>query len=110
MTAKPKARSKYGAIRTEVDGITFASKKEANHYATLKILERAGKITRLTLQPVFRLEVNGQFICRYIADFQYWDVERNEWATEDVKGCKTSLYKVKKKMVKALHNVDIREV
>lgn len=103
-------RSKYNAVRTEVDGIKFASKKEANHYEMLKILERAGKITRLTLQPSFPLEVNGQLICRYVADFQYWDVERNEWTHEDVKGWKTPAYKLKKKLMKAIHGIEIKEI
>ncbi len=110
MTAKPKARSKYGAIRTEVDGITFASKKEAAHYGKLKILERAGKITNLRLQPSFRLEVNGQPICKYVADFEYFDVERRELRVEDAKGFKTPAYKLKKKLMKAIHGIEICEV
>ncbi len=110
MTAKPKARSKYGAVPTIVDGLRFASKKEAAHYGTLKILERAGKIHSLSLQPVFKLTINDQTIGKYIADFKYYDCEREQWVIEDVKGMRTGVYRLKKKLVKALHNIDIREV
>ena len=48
--------SKYGAIRTTVDGVTFASKAEARRYAELKLLEQAGEIKGLELQPKFDIE------------------------------------------------------
>jgi dsDNA-binding SOS-regulon protein len=66
--------SKYGAVRTEVDGISFASKKEARRYSELKLLERAGEIADLQLQPRFPLTVNGVRVCTYVADFQYRDI------------------------------------
>jgi hypothetical protein len=48
-------KHKYGAKRTEVMGIKFDSKKEANRYLELKMLARAGKIRDLKLQPKFLL-------------------------------------------------------
>lgn len=107
---KPKQRSKYGAVPTIVDGIRFASKKEAAHYGTLKILERAKKISFLQLQPVFNLGANGQLICKYVADFQYLDHSDMHIHTVDCKGMKTDVYRLKKKMMKILLNIEIEEV
>lgn len=100
--------TKYHAKRTTIDGITFASKAEAKRYSQLKLLERAGEIRNLELQPSYDLEVNGILICRYVADFRY--VIRGGQKVEDVKGVKTPVYKIKKKLMKAIHNINIREV
>lgn len=89
--------SKYHAKRTEVDGITFASRKEALRYCELKIAEKAGFIRNLELQPKFPLLVNGKKIGTYIADFSY--IENGNCITEDVKGIKTPVYRIKKKLV-----------
>ena len=56
-------RNKYGAIRTKVDGINFASKGESRRYKELVLLQEAGHITDLTLQPRFPLEVDGYKVC-----------------------------------------------
>ena len=67
--------SKYRNRKTIHDGITFDSKGEANRYCELKILERAGEISDLTLQPKFTLQEsfkkNGKThrAITYIADF-----------------------------------------
>jgi hypothetical protein len=100
--------SKYKAIRTEIDGHTFASKAEANHYRHLKLLEKAGQITNLTLQPRYALDVNGVHIANYIADFRYWDEGGRRIV--DVKGMKTPVYKLKKKLMLACHGIVIEEV
>lgn len=102
--------SKYGAIKTEVDGITFASKKEARRYSQLRLLERVGEITDLKLQPRFPLTLNGIKVCTYVADFQYRDLGTDEVVVEDVKGVRTALYKLKAKFFSALHGFPIREV
>lgn len=109
-TPKVAGRSKYNAVPTIVDNVRFASKREATHYGYLKILEQRGNIRDLQLQPRFRLEIGGQLICTYVADFQYFDVKYNAVMIEDVKGCKTPAYNIKKKLMKALHNIEIREV
>jgi hypothetical protein len=105
----PRRRSKYGAVRTVVDGINFDSKKEAIRYQELKLLERAGEITELDRQVPYRCEIDGDLICTYKADFQYLE---NGWklVCEDVKGFRTPLFKLKKKLVQALFGVEIREV
>lgn len=101
--------SKYGAIRTEVDGFKFASKKEAGRYSQLKLLERAGEITELRLQPRYPLTVNGVKVCTYVGDFAYRD-KASGFVLEDVKGVKTETYKLKAKLFAALHGFPITEV
>lgn len=101
-------RSKYGAKKTEIDGFVFDSKREAARYSELKMLEQAGEIKNLTLQPKFPCFVNGKLVCTYIADFQYHDVVGRH--VEDAKGFKTDVYKLKKKLVEALYSITIEEV
>ena len=100
--------SKYRAVRTTVDGITFASKAEARRYQELRMLERAGKIAHLRLQPRYDLHVNGQKIGTYVGDFEYHACD--EIVTEDVKGMLTPMYRWKKKHLKAEWGIEIQEV
>ena len=96
--------SKYRSKKVTVDGITFMSKKEAKRYCELKLLERAGKIKDLQLQYQFILQPpfkkNGKTIraITYVADFVYFDMERMKNVVEDVKGYKTDVYQLKRKM------------
>lgn len=101
--------TKYHAKPTTVDGIRFDSGAEARRYGQLKLLERAGKITDLELQPRFVCFINGKIVCVYIADFAYF--EGNHRKVEDVKGMRTEVYKLKKKLVEAIYpHVQIDEV
>lgn len=100
--------NKYRNIPTTIDGVTFASKKEARRYQELKLMQKANAITDLTLQPVFPIEVNGQKICKYLADFQYR--ENGKLVVEDAKGVLTPAYRLKKKLVKALYGIEVKEV
>ena len=100
---------KYNAIKTTVYGITFDSKHEAERYCQLHALELEGEISGLELQPRFRLSINGVKICDYYADFSYYDKEGCH-IVEDAKGFKTAVYRLKKKLFKALYDFDIVEV
>lgn len=106
------ARNKFGAKKTVLDNITFASRAEAQRYADLKLLERIGEITDLELQPAFDLVVNGQKVCRYIADFRYRETATGETVVEDVKSAptRTPEYRIKRKLMAALFGIDVREV
>lgn len=95
--------SKYKAVRTN----GFASKKEANRYQELTLLERAGKISNLTTQVKFSLDIEGIHICNYIADFCY--DENNDVIVEDCKGVRTKDYKLKAKLMLAIHRIKILE-
>lgn len=104
---------KYRAKRTRVDGVKFASKKEANRYGELKLEERAGFVSTIVLQPRFKISVNGQHICDYVADFSYCRHHANGDSfrvVEDVKGMKTPVYKLKKKLVEAQYGITITEI
>jgi hypothetical protein len=100
--------SKYAAVRTAVDGITFASRREAKRYAELRLLEKAGEISRLVTQPHFPLEVQGVLVCTYIADFSY-SKRDDAWIVEDCKGVRTAVYRIKRKLMKAVYGIEILE-
>lgn len=107
--------NKYSAIKTESDGITFDSRKEARRYNELKLLQRAGQIKDLQLQPVFLLQEGykraGKSIqaITYIGDFSY--IENGRQVVEDAKGMKTEVYRIKKKLLlKRYPELDFREV
>lgn len=102
--------NKFRAVRTEFDGHAFASRAEALRYAELKLLVRAGAISDLALQPKFQLSVNGHKIASYVADFSYSQDGRT--IVEDVKSpaTRTPVYRLKAKLMKALHGIDVSEV
>jgi hypothetical protein len=100
-------RNKYGAIKTTVDGIKFDSKKEAARYSQIKLLVKAGVITNLELQPRYDLTINGQKCGFYKADFRYF--RDGKEVVEDVKGMKTPVYNLKKKLIKAIYGIEIFE-
>ena len=91
-------------------GLKFDSRWEAERWGQLKAMERAGVVTQLERQIKFPLEINGQKICDYVADFRYLLEEEDgssKLVIEDAKGVLTPEFKLKKKMMKAIHNIDI---
>src|SRR5512146_10268 len=100
---------KYHAKRMEIDGHLFASKAEGNRYLELKLLQSVGEIKDLELQVPFKLEVNGILIARYVADFVYHDCATGKAVVEDCKGFRTREYRIKKKLMFALHHIVIFE-
>jgi len=109
---------KYHAVATTVRGIRFASKREAVRYQELLLLEKAGVIRNLEVQPVFHLNASHpsqpKFVGKYVADFFYEEGgglsgPPHRQVIEDVKGFKTPLYRWKKKHVEAQYGVVIRE-
>lgn len=101
--------SKYRAIKTTIDGITFASKAESNVYQMRRLQERAGEISNLKLQPRFDIVVNGIKICTYVADFEYDLLTTGAHIVEDMKGVRTQVYRLKRKLMKAVHGIDVLE-
>lgn len=71
------------------------------------ILSRSGAIQDLKLQVNFPLVVNGQTITTYRADFVYQ--ENGRQVVEDVKGFRTREYRIKAKLLHAIHHITIRE-
>lgn len=110
--------SKYRAKKTVVDGIKFDSKREAERYCELNLLEKAKEIRNLELQPRFLLQDkfkdrNGKTHRKieYVADFMYIDKDDKK-IVEDVKGMMTDVYKLKKKLFLNLYDkeFDFREI
>ncbi len=106
---KPK-KSKYGAVKTEVDGIMFDSKHEAKRYQELRLLEQAGEITNLCLQVPFELIPKSKYgmPIRYIADFTYND-GNGQPIVEDAKGVKAPVYRLKRRMMAEKYGIEIKE-
>lgn len=124
-------KSKYGAEKVAIDGIKFDSKKEANRYRELKILEKIGEITNLQMQVKYVLIpaqrepdtvgkrggiIKGKLIERevsYIADFVYTDVNGNR-VVEDVKGYRGGgayeVFKIKRKLMLYIQKIKVEEV
>ena len=103
-------RNKYGAKKTTVDGITFDSKWEAQRWGELQAMERGGLVRDLERQVSYDIIVNGEKICRYIADFRYKTVDDDgstKEVVEDAKGFETADFKIKKKLMKAVHQIDL---
>ena len=94
--------NKNNAVVTEVDGWRFASKLEAARYGELKLLQAAGKITHLRLQPRFELLpaliVKGEKLRKveYVADFSY--TEDGKLVVEEVKGRELAMWRLKRSM------------
>ena len=117
---------KYGNKKVVADGYTFDSEKEADRYTQLELMEKCGDIHGLAVHPEFPLVVNGQLICIYTADFSYVD-HGGDLVVEDTKGIgkpmrtgihekrrrfttRTPVYQLKKKLMKAIRGIEIREI
>jgi len=109
--------NKFGAKRTTVGDVTFDSKHEARYYGELLLLEKAGLIRHLELQPEFPIEVIspiGEVVrCgRFRADFRFYDVEAGLVRVQDAKSgpTRTEAYRLRKRLVEALHGIQVEEV
>lgn len=95
-------QNKYRNQKTQMDMYVFDSAKEAQRYRELKLLEQAGEISNLELQPRFLLQEsfkkNGKIYRKieYIGDFKY--IENGKTIVEDVKGLQTEVFKIKHKL------------
>ena len=96
---------KYGNRRAN----GFDSQREYRRHNELVLLERAGEIRYLQRQPKYYIQINGEKVCTYTADFRYLDKD-GKTVVEDVKGYATTVYRLKKKLVKAVFGIDIKEV
>lgn len=103
--------TKYHAKKTTVNGITFASKLEAERFEQLLMLEKAGEICGLMLQVEFQIlkgwinpDTGEKTKSRhYVADFVYIDNATNKMIVEDTKGIETMEFRLKWVMVKSLY-------
>ena len=106
---------KYRNKKTEVDGILFDSKKEANRFLVLKGMEESGEISHLERQIKFIL-IKGERWSDgkkhrdtvYVADFVYQ--KDGDMVVEDVKGFRTPVYKLKRELMKFMYSLEVKEV
>ena len=107
------SRNKYGAKKTQVGDIKFDSKKEANRWMELQLLERAGEISDLRRQV--KVELIGQYRPIYTRtgrkmkitfDFSY--IEDGVPIYEDTKGMPTRDYEVRVAVARAM-GLEVRE-
>lgn len=110
--------NKYNAKKVKVDGIEFDSKKEAQRYRELKVLEKEGHIKELRLQVPYEVipkqGYKGKTIrsTKYVADFVY--IRDGEIIAEDVKGLRHgaayNLFIVKKKLMLLNYGIFVEEI
>lgn len=100
--------NKYGSRKVYTPDGVFDSQKEYRRWRELKLCEIAGKITNLERQVAFELipKQDGERAVYYIADFVYY--EKGEKVVEDVKGYVTEVFKLKKKLMKWRHGINIK--
>jgi hypothetical protein len=111
-TPKPSKPSKYRNVKvTDAAGAVHDSTKEFKHWQELQLRERAGEIRSLRRQVPFALVVGGVLVCTYVADFVY-EID----AATIVEDCKSpptrklAAYSIKRKLMQAIHGIQIREV
>ena len=109
-------KNKFGAVKKTVDGIKFDSTKEANRYEQLKLLQRASRIRDLRWQVKYPLIPSQKFRdgktmigTYYLADFVYFDCDKGCEVVEDVKGKKTDVYQIKRKLMKLILDIEVYE-
>lgn len=96
------ARSKYGARKVTIDGVTFDSQGEANRWRQLQLLAKAGVIRGLgEPHPVFPITINGTVVCKVEMDFAY--NEGGLSVCEDYKGVDTPMSRLKRKLLAAAY-------
>lgn len=98
-------KHKFGAKKTEINDIVFASKKEAKRYRELLLLQSVGEILFFLRQVPFHLPGKTKYLCDFLVFWADGNV-----TIEDVKGFKTAMYILKKKQVEDIYPVTITEV
>ena len=117
--------NKYGNRKVKRDGMVFDSKREADRWTELKLLEKAGQISDLRRQVKYEL-IPTQYSdweytqrgkkkvvereASYIADFVYHDNVLGTEVVEDAKGMRTEAYILKRKLMLYVHGIQIVEV
>lgn len=99
-------RNKYSAKKVVINGIKFASKREAEYYLRYNDMLNKGELVELHLQPKFLLQEkfrdkNGKMEreIKYTADFQL-DYPDGRKVVVEVKGFKTTDYIIRRKLFK----------
>lgn len=107
---KTPKKSKYKNKKTVFDGITFDSKKEAGYYGKLVLLKKSGEISDFKMQVRFPLKIKNKLICTYIADFVTYGKYGEILEVIDVKGVILPLFRIKYKLMEAIHGITVKIV
>lgn len=107
-------RSKYNAVKTVVDGITFDSKREAKRWQELRMMVRGSLIDELERQVSYELapsvkiagEKRARPALRFKADFRY--IENGATVVEDSKGMPDTAFRIRQHLMKSVHGIDVR--
>ncbi len=107
-------RSKYNAQPQVVDGVKFDSGREAKRWQELKLLERAGRISKLERQVTYILapsvkilgEKRARPALRLKIDFRY--VEDGQTIADDAKGYSDTAFRIRQHLMKSVHGIDVR--
>lgn len=118
-----KRKPKYGNVEvTTRGGVKHASGKQARRWLELEQAQKCGEIRKLRREVPYRLEVNGRLVCKYIADHVYERAQHDfcgvnvtvwDEVVEDVKSPitkKNRAYRIKLKLMRAIHGIEIKEV
>lgn len=102
--------NKFNSTKCVEDGYKFDSLREKKRYLELRFLVLTKQISGLEVHPVYKFIVNGIPICKMIPDFRYQ--EKGILIVEDVKSKATitPVYRLKKKLMKSLYDIDIKEI
>lgn len=110
---KKPSKNKFNAKKVEYNGRLYDSTKEAKRSFELDALKRAGEIKSIEYQPRFDIIINDKKVCKYFADFRV-EYPDGRIEIEDAKGYKKgsayAIFRLKKKLVKAMFDVDVIEV
>ena len=110
-------QSKYNNRKVRCFGETFDSMLECERYKYLKALEQQKVISNLRRQVKYVLlpsqkdsktQKTIEREITYLADFVY--EKGSQTIVEDVKGLRTDVYKIKRKLMLYFHNIRIKEV
>ena len=108
MIEQGKAKPKYGNKKAEANGLMFDSKKEARFFLQL---QQDPSVVSIKTQVRYELipKQDGERACSYVADFVV-EYQSGEVVVYDVKGMKTAVYVVKRKLMLWVHGITIQEV
>lgn len=108
----PTKQTKYHNQPKTVNGYRFDSKREADRYQELLLLEKAGEIRSLQCDKRYlhyKLIVCDRLVSRYTPDFRYF--KDGAFVIEDVKSgpTRTQAYIIRKKLMRAIYGIEILE-
>lgn len=117
--AAPPAPSKYGNAKVAAGEDKYDSRKEMRRHLELLLMQRGGQLAELRRQVPFELapavrlagEARKKPALRYFADFTY--MRGGQLVVEDTKSDgtrKLEAFRIKKHLMKTVHNIDITEV